>query len=259
MSFKFPTFEQVDQLYSKFTTGPPGWRVAMRARFGYFKPIAWYQAVISQLVGDQTKWIDIGGGKSIFRHNHDLSRELADRAALLVGVDPSDTLDQNELVHEKSKSTLENYKTDHVFDLATMRMVAEHVENPNSFVETLSRLVGESGFVVILTPNKWAIASLVAAVVPDRFHPAFARILSPKRLDEDVFPTVYRMNTRKDLRRVFSDNGFDEVCYSCAADCVLLQRFRFTYFFELLTWKVFSLLGIRYPENNILAIYQRRR
>lgn len=260
VNFRFPTIDDVNAVFGRFRSADKvdGWRVRLRKRFGYFKPIVWYQTTVDQLAQEGVEWIDVGGGKTLFPNNPNLSIELSRRAAFLVGVDPSNTLEQNELVHEKAYAILEDYKTDRTFDLATMRMVAEHVEDPDSFCGALGRLIHQSGHVVILTPNKWAFVSIIASIVPNRFHPFFARILSPNRLEEDVFPTFYRMNTRSDLKHVFDRCGFDEVGFAYLADCVVLQRFRVTYFVELLIWKTMSLIGIRYPETNILAIYRRR-
>lgn len=255
MPIRYPDSDELKRFYQKYhgEVNDQGWRVRLRAKFSYFKPVVSYQAIVERLVKSKTQWIDIGGGKTIFQHNDELSRELSSRANFLVGVDPSGTLEQNPFVHEKAITLLENYKTDKVFDLATLRMVAEHVENPDIFVRSLAKLIAGSGYIVILTPNKWAIASVFASILPHKFHVLFAR-----RLSEDVFPTCYRMNTKRELHRIFDDNGFDEVGFAYLADCVIGQRYHSIYSCELLLWKILSFFRIRYPENNILAVYQRR-
>ena len=52
-----------------------GWRVQMRHRLRYLAPDISYECLVSKLVSEETKWIDIGGGKSIFPENRRLSRE----------------------------------------------------------------------------------------------------------------------------------------------------------------------------------------
>lgn len=230
----------------------------MRHRFRYFTPEAWYQALVDQLVTDDCRWIDVGGGKSVFPHNRKLSCELAERCDRLVGVDPSDNLDQNDLVDERCKSTIEYYQSAELFDLATLRMVAEHIEHPELVVKSLARLIKRTGHVVIYTPNRWSLLAVMASLIPNKLHASVARLLSPDRKDEDVFPTCYRMNTRSRLKKLFEEGGFREVGFAYLDDCVVFARFRATCVLELALWKVCRLLRVRYPENNLLGVYQKQ-
>ncbi len=259
-TFAFPTEKALDSLFRRHSGDPlqHGWRVRMRHRFHYFTAEAWYQAVVDQLVTDKCRWIDVGGGKSIFPHDRKLSCELAKRCEHLVGVDPSTNLDQNDLVDERCKATIEEYYNEGVFDLATLRMVAEHIQQPEKVVQSFSRLIKPMGYVVIYTPNRWAFVSVMASLMPNKLHASFARFMSPGRKDEDVFPTFYRMNTRRRLRNLFEEGGFREVGFAYVDDCVVFQRFRVTCFLELSLWRLFRLVRVRYPENNLLGIYQKQ-
>ncbi|PHR94613.1 MAG: hypothetical protein COA78_31975 [Blastopirellula sp.] len=259
-TFSFPSEETLASLFRRHDGDPVqnGWCVRMRHKFGYFTPEAWYQAVVDNLVTDESKWIDVGGGKSIFPFNEKLSCELAERSDFLVGVDPSDNINQNDLVNERSQTMIEDYQTDETFDLATLRMVAEHIEHPEIVIDKLAQLIRPTGHVVIYTPNKWSILSIMASLIPDKFHASFARLISSGRKDEDVFPTCYKMNTRNRLRELFEEGGFKEVGFAHLDDCVVLQQYPFAYRCELTLWKLFRLIRLRYPENNILGIYQRQ-
>lgn len=230
----------------------------MRRRFGFYQPAARYRALVDRLVNHESRWLDVGGGKTIFPNHRALSCDLAERCELLVGVDPSENILQNDLVDEQAHMTIEQYQTDEVFDLATLRMVAEHISDPESVIESLNRLMRPGGCVVIYTPNKWSLMSMVASIIPDNLHASVVRIFSPRRQDEDVFPTCYKMNTKRTLRSLFENGGFDEAGFAYVDDCVATQRFRVTYFLELCLWRLFQLAGVRYPENNILGVYQKR-
>jgi SAM-dependent methyltransferase len=174
----------------------------------------------------------------------------------MVGVDPSDNIHQNEFAHERVKSTIEEYTTDQSFDLATLRMVVEHVQRPELAVAALARLVKPGGKVVIYTPNRWSVSSLVASMTSHGLHQRAAHFLWRAK-EEDVFPTVYQMNTRESLRTVFLNGGFREVGFAYLADCSILQRFRLLYRLELTSWRLWRMFGIRYPENNLLGVYER--
>jgi SAM-dependent methyltransferase len=233
-----------------------GWRTRMRQRFGYFSPDQWYEAIVDRLVAPGCRWLDVGGGKTIFPENEPLSRELAARCGLLVGVDPSDNVLENAFVHRRVRSTIEEFGESDSFDLATLRMVAEHVEQPGAVVAALSRLVAPGGYVVIFTPNRWSPVAMLGAAIPDRWHARLTRV-SDDRSDEDVFPTRYRMNTRRQLEALFATGGFREAAFAYLDNCRTLQRFRPTCFLELSAWRVLRAIGLRYPENDLLGVYER--
>jgi len=254
-----PAEADLDALFRRHDGDPArhGWRVRMRHRFGYFSPDQWYEAVVDRLVTPGCRWIDVGGGKSIFPENEALSRELASRCALLVGVDPGDNIYANRLVHRQVRSTIEAFQPQERFDLATFRMVAEHVEQPRLVVQSLARLIGPGGHVVIYTPGRWAPGAIAASLVPGRWHHVFTRAMDT-RGDEDVFPTFYRMNGRKPLRACFEQGGFVEVAFARLDNCRTFQRIRLACFLELCAWRLLRAVGARYPENDLLGIYRRR-
>jgi Methyltransferase domain len=237
----------------------PGWRVRVRKWFRYHKPDAYYQATVAKLVTEQSDWIDVGGGKTLFPGNPELSRILANRCHSLVGVDPSNNILQNTLVHERFQGVLEDFSCEQKKHIATLRMVAEHVEEPARFASALARLIMKDGYVVLLTPYRWSPVAILSSLIPNRLHAFFIKILpvSPARKEEDIFPTHYRMNTPPRLRKIFEEAGFQEVALVYLDDCVVLQRFRITFLMEMIFWKVLNRLGISYPEKNILAIFKR--
>lgn len=63
------------------------------------------------------------------------------------------------------------------------------------------------GRVVFLTANLWDYASLIAAIVPNRFHP-WIIAKAEGRKEHDTFPTRYRSNTRRAIRRLAEGAGF---------------------------------------------------
>ncbi len=71
-----------------------GWGPRMRLRFGYFSPDVFYEALVAKFVTPNVAWLDVGCGRSIFPGNQQLAQILAERCALLVGLDPDDTIDE---------------------------------------------------------------------------------------------------------------------------------------------------------------------
>ena len=236
--------------------GAAGWGPRLRLRFGHHTPDEYYEAVVAKLVDAQCEWLDVGCGRSIFPDNEVLAKILANRCKLLVGIDPDDTLNENPFVHERVKTTIDNFHHSSCFDLVTLRMVAEHVADPKSAVNSLSHLTKPGGKVVVYTVNQWSPVSVIARIAPFRLHHYMKRLLW--RTDEkDTFPVTYKMNTRSRLSRLFEENGFREIGFSYLDDCRTLGRFRLLHLAELMLWKSFQVLGLKYPENCLLGVYER--
>ncbi|MDP6928257.1 MAG: class I SAM-dependent methyltransferase [Planctomycetota bacterium] len=233
-----------------------GWGPAMRKRFGYFNPDEHYEALVSRLVGEATSWCDVGCGRYVFPSNVRLARVLADRCALLVGVDPDETIAENAFVHEKVCGHIDDYEPEKPFDLVTMRMVAEHVEHPEHTVAALSRLVAPGGLCVVYTVNRWSPIPLATACIPFALHQPIKRWLW-RTESKDTFPTRFRMNTRSRLRSQFKAGGFVEAGFQRLDDCRTFSRFRGLQYLELSFRKVLRGIGLGYPENCLLGVYQR--
>ena len=236
---------------------PLGWRAQKKVDAEYHSPEEWYQSIVESLVDANTAWIDIGGGQFLFPDNQALAAQLAQRCKLLVGVDPSDNIQHNAFVHERAQVMLEDFQTHETFDLATLRMVAEHVEHPDQFLGKLATILLPGGYVVLVTPFKWSIASILAALIPAGLHGNFVRLLFPSREDKHIFPTFYKLNTRSDLKRWFESLGFAEVTFLRIPDCSLLQRFRMGTRLELFLFRICRALRITYPETNIVAVFRK--
>lgn len=233
-----------------------GWGPRMRASFGHATPDDWYEACLDVLVTPATRWLDVGCGRDLFPSNPVTSRRLADRCARLVGIDPDDNINDNPYVHERAQLPIEQYRTDDPFDLVSMRMVAEHVTDPDAAVGALSRVVAPRGLVVVYTVSKWSPAALLAGITPMGFHHFVKRVLWQVE-ERDTFPTAYRMNTRASLSGVFARHDFREVHYQLVADCRSTTRFRWLNRIELVLEKALRTVGLPYPESCILAVYRK--
>ncbi|MGH6975768.1 MAG: class I SAM-dependent methyltransferase, partial [Stellaceae bacterium] len=93
-------------------------------------------------------------------------------------------------------------------NLMYSQAVLEHVTNPDAVFAEIARLLTPGGRYIGLTANKWDYASLAARIVPNRFHPWIVR-RTEGRAEEDVFPTVYRVNTWRDVARFATRHGLE--------------------------------------------------
>jgi SAM-dependent methyltransferase len=233
-----------------------GWSPRRRLGFNYFHPAEYYEALVGGLVSKSTDWIDVGGGQSLFPSNASLAQTLSRRARRLVGVDPSENISANPYLHERMQCRIEDYQTDARFDLATLRMVAEHITEPRRLIRSLQRLLCPGGLVVILTPYLWSPSTMMSRLLPFTLHAPIVRFFWGAD-DDDVFPTVYQMNTRKQLAGLFKDSGFQEQYFAYLDDLAIFGRFKRLSYLELLLRSALQKLHIRYPETCLLAVYQR--
>jgi 2-polyprenyl-3-methyl-5-hydroxy-6-metoxy-1,4-benzoquinol methylase len=233
-----------------------GWSPRMRLRFGYYTPDEWYEATLFCLIDERIDWLDIGCGWRLFPSNPTLADVLSRRCRSLTGVDPDDSVKRNRWLHKYMQCRIEDLASDQQYDVISLRMVAEHIADPEAAIAALSRMTRKGGRVVIYTPSKWSAVSIIAAVTPISFHYTAKRILQGV-LPEDAFPTVYKMNTRKKLNQILGSHGFIEESFLYLNDCRTFDGWRITSFLELSLERVLRTIGIPYPEICLLGVYRK--
>lgn len=90
------------------------------------------------------------------------------------------------------------------FDLIVARYVFEHIANPAFVAGELLRVLKPGGVIAATTPNKWGYISASARLIPSRIYLRVLARSQPQRKPEDVFPTQYRLNTPRALRKYFA-------------------------------------------------------
>src|ERR1039458_3633510 len=93
-------------------------------------------------------------------------------------------------------------------DLVVSRSVLEHLSEPLGVFHELHRILRPGGRFVFLTPNRWYYASLAVLAIPNRLHPGLVRRLTDRK-ECDTFPTFYRANTNRAIRRLARQSGFE--------------------------------------------------
>jgi 2-polyprenyl-3-methyl-5-hydroxy-6-metoxy-1,4-benzoquinol methylase len=253
-----PTRSVLEALFRQKHGDPGTWGWAIRRRFraGYYTPDDVYEAMVARLVDAGCAWLDVGGGRDLFPSNRPLARALAGRCGVLVGVDPSDTIEENPFLHERVKAAIEDFRSPRTFDLVTLRMVAEHISDPEAAVASMARLVKPGGKVVVYTINRWSPVAVLAWITPFWVHHPLKSILWGTE-EKDTFPVAYRMNTRRRLTGFFRANGFTERLFAYLDDCRTFHNVRVLNWLELSAWRLLKGFGLRYPENCLLGVYEK--
>lgn len=233
-----------------------GWSPRLRWDHGYFNPDDHYEALVNNLVTSDTAWMDVGCGRFLFPSNGALAKELAGRAMRLCGIDPDETIHENPLVHEAVQAPIDEYTGNNDFDLVTMRMVAEHIDNPSALARAVGSILRPGGHLVIYTVNKYSPVPLLTSIVPFKLHNPAKTVLWGTQA-KDTFPTRFRMNTRSTLQQVMGAAGFSESLFMKLDDCRTFSRFRLLATTELKLRSACAAMGMSYPENCLLGVYRK--
>lgn len=93
-------------------------------------------------------------------------------------------------------------------DLVISRSVLEHVNDVKGVYAEIYRILRPEGLFLFLVPNFLDYVSIFSYLVPNRFHKAIVGKLSG-RLDDDVFSTYYKSNTRTSICKLADQTGFE--------------------------------------------------
>lgn len=94
---------------------------------------------------------------------------------------------------------------DDTFDVVFSDNVMEHLENPTIVLNEIRRVLKPAGVFLSKTPNKWHYMPIVARVTPTWFHRFYNRLRGREAVD--TFPTVYRLNSAREINRHARDSG----------------------------------------------------
>jgi hypothetical protein len=260
MDYRRPSSSDLERHFLQKYGSPAtsGWGPKRRYRNKLVLAGDLYECYLDKIVTGESIWVDVGGGSSILPHNPKLSQDLAERCRKLVSVDPSKNVLNNPYCHEKFNNFFENFETSQRFNLATFRMVAEHIENPEQISRKLMDVLDDDGMVVIYTINKHCPIPLITRMLPFRVHYSIKKFFWGGK-EEDTFPVQYKMNSKADLSKIFKSSLFEMVDFRYFDDTSTTINFNVPNKIEVLLWRIFRKLGIPYLENNIFAVYKKRK
>ena len=147
--------------------------------------------------------LDLGAGAGIVKQMNFLGQ-----CARVCGVDLDPRVMNNPYLDEAHISNAENIPYDSsTFDLVVADNVMEHLAHPEEVLREIHRVLKPGGHLLFKTPNKWHYMPCIARVTPLWFHRYFNKIRN--REMEDTFPTVYKLNSTKDVMRLANSCGYN--------------------------------------------------
>lgn len=164
---------------------------------------------VNALVGKDDVVLDLGAGRGEWledpvAYRRDL-RRLQGKVARVIGADVDPVVTENPACDETVvMSSINEIPLDSAsVDLIVSDHTLEHVADPGPWAAEVARVLKPGGWLTGRTPNRWGYIGLATNFVPNRLHTRVLHKAQPSRQDIDVFPTVYGLNTRRNLERHF--------------------------------------------------------
>jgi len=163
-----------------------------------------FEEKLRQIIAPGDRVLDAGCGTGKF-FGMDFARKIG---CQLVGVDLRQDLGANSEIDFGVRAELNRLPfSDGSFDVVNCRLVIEHVDFPDTVLKEFYRVLKPGGRLAIFTPNLLHYFGAAASLTPHWFHVWFNSRMRGFS-DEDIFPTRYRANTRRRLRKLFLKSGF---------------------------------------------------
>ena len=173
----------------------------------------------------------------------------------IVGVDIDDAVHDNPNIDEAKLIDLHDLKIpydDNTFDLIFSDNVFEHVEFPENVLREIYRVLKPSGIFIAKTPNKYHYMPIIARLTPLSFHKYYNQLRG--RDSVDTFPTFYRCNSRRDVRKYASKVGFEKVTLEFwEGRPEYLRIFAITYIIGMLYERVVNMTNLLAPMRSVLV------
>jgi len=120
------------------------------------------------------------------------------------------------------------------FDLIVADFVFEHITRPAFVSAELRRILKRGGWICARTPNKYCLVSLMTRAIPNSQHSRLLRRVQPERKSIDVFPTAFKLNSKRDIVKWFGPDVFDDFTYRYEAEPAYFFNNRAMFAFMLL-------------------------
>lgn len=186
-------------------------KLALRLKDRFFRdedhPYRLFEAKVHELLRPEHTLLDAGCGRTA-----PVLSKYRTKAKRLIGVDLVDFTTQIDGIQLIKGDLGAIDLPDASVDVIMARSVMEHVADPVAVYGEMHRLLKPGGYFVFLTANLWDYASLIAKLVPNRFHPWIVS-KTEGRQEEDVFPIQYKTNTRRSVNQYAKQTGFQIVSF----------------------------------------------
>ncbi|HEX7344225.1 MAG TPA: class I SAM-dependent methyltransferase [bacterium] len=221
-----------------------------------------YRDLLKSTVNSQTRWLDLGCGHQILpawmpQADQDQS-ELTQLCELIIGLDRECSgMLKHKFIHRRILGDLEYLPfRSGAFNLITANMVVEHVKNPASLLQEVHRSLQPGGLFSFHTPNRWSYFAILSSIFSQALKTRLIGLLLGRK-EEDIFPTYYRMNSPRALKKMASVSGFDAIDLKLVNSSAVTVMLGPLVIFELVLIRILSLAFFKNFRSNIIAQFRK--
>ncbi len=219
-----------------------------------------YAGVLESYVSPGINWLEIGCGRRILPEwamPMGEQERMATRPSLLVGVDVDKAIREHPLLRDRVIAWGGHLPfAPNSFDLVTANMVVEHVPDPESFLADVYRVLRPGGRFLFHTTNYSYYLAFLASLTPDTLKKRIVFLLEGRN-EEDVFPTRYRLNTRRQIQRLAEGSRLEVERLVVTGSSGSFARLGPVGWVECLVLKAVSTLDGGNLNSNIIAVLRR--
>lgn len=186
---------------------------------------AFYNAInrLTAKNASQKTLLDLGCGRGWYMYENPESNEylvaelrnFKGKVKKVIGIDVNPDASSNPALDEFRLLEIDKPWPieDNSIDTCICDYVMEHVVNIPFFFSELNRVLKKGGIACFRTPNKGGYMARISSLIPNSMHARVLKKVQPNRKEEDVFPVVYKCNTKKSFSRFFKEYGFDSFVF----------------------------------------------
>jgi len=196
--------------------------------------IAFYFRVNS-LLKPEFVLLDVGCGRGEYQDDLVKSRSslriFKDKVSRVIGIDVDAAGADNPFLDEFHLIQGDAWALeDESVDFIVCDWVLEHISDADLFFSEVNRVLKPGGYFCARTTNRWHYFAIGASLIPNKLHAKVVGYVQSSRRAEDVFPTVYKCNTRSSLKKLLNGHNFKSTVYTYEAEPSYLSFSRISYF-----------------------------
>jgi ubiquinone/menaquinone biosynthesis C-methylase UbiE len=169
-----------------------------------------YEEILFSRSNNIKKWLDLGCGHQLLPPwRLEQETTLVTRPEIIVGIDYDYwSLSNHKTINNLIRGDITRLPfRSGTFDLVTSNMVFEHLSNPGRLLKEVFRVLRPGKSLIFHTPNSVSYGTILAKGVPERIK-SLLILFFQGRMEKDVFPTYYRVNTKRAINKLAKDAGF---------------------------------------------------